>query len=116
MVAALPDLSWWPFWRYETHNSVLWMWLKTGVLGYLALWILLGAAVSRAAFATRSLTDPQLRVASVFCLVSIVAVLVFSYVDLGMVSPRVTVFLGSVLGIVSVIEGLQSPTAVGAAT
>ena len=31
MVVPLPDLSWWPFWRFETHNNVLWIWLKTYV-------------------------------------------------------------------------------------
>ena len=29
-VVPLPDLSWWPFWHYEPHHNILWVWLKTG--------------------------------------------------------------------------------------
>jgi hypothetical protein len=103
MVVQLPDLSWWPFWRFETHNSVLWIWLKTGVLGYVAFWILLGSAMSQAAFATRQLSDHSLRVAALFGLVALVAVVVFGWVDLAFVSGRTTVFLGTILGMLSVL-------------
>lgn len=40
--AQLPDLSFWPFWHYTTHNAVLWVWMKDGVLGFIAFWWLLG--------------------------------------------------------------------------
>jgi hypothetical protein len=29
--AGLPDLSFWPFWHYETHNSVAWLWMDGGI-------------------------------------------------------------------------------------
>lgn len=36
----LPDLSFWPFWHYTTHNADLWVWMKDGVGGYAAfLWV-----------------------------------------------------------------------------
>jgi hypothetical protein len=109
MPATLPDLSWWPFWHYEPHNNVLWMWLKLGVGGYLVFWSLIGSAISRAAAGVRRLQDPQLRLAALFCLTSIVAVVVFAYVDLGFVSGRVTSFLGIVIGIVSVLKAIDRP-------
>jgi hypothetical protein len=40
----LPNLSFWPFWHYETHNAVLWLWMTDGVLGFMAFWWLLGRA------------------------------------------------------------------------
>lgn len=41
----LPNVgSSWPFWRYTTHNAVLWVWMKDGVLGFIAFWWLLGRA------------------------------------------------------------------------
>jgi hypothetical protein len=107
MVATLADLSWWPFWRFETHNNVLWMWLKTGAVGYAMFWLLMGSAISRAAYAARRLVDPALRTAGLFCLLSVVGVIVFAWVDLGLVSGRVTVFLGTVLGLVSVLPAVD---------
>jgi hypothetical protein len=104
MLVPLADLSWWPFWRYETHNNVLWIWLKIGAYGYVAFWILIGTALSRAAFAAKRLLDPGLRLAALFSLVAVVGVVVFGYVDLAFVSGRTTVFLGTVLGIIAVLE------------
>jgi O-antigen ligase len=113
MVAKLADLSWWPFWRFEPHNNILWIWLKTGAIGYAAFWLLFGSAICRAAIATRRLADPALRTVALFCLLSLAIVLVFSYVDLGLVSVRVAVFVGTVLGLVSVLPAVDRARPVG---
>jgi uncharacterized protein YjeT (DUF2065 family) len=69
--------------------------------------LLMGSAISRAAYAARRLVDPALRTAGLFCLLSVVGVIVFAWVDLGLVSGRVTVFLGTVLGLVSVLPAVD---------
>lgn len=107
MVVPLPDLSWWPFWRYETHNSVLWIWMKTGLAGYIAFWVLIGTAMSRAAFAAKRLSDPRLRSAALFSLVALVGVVVYGYVDVAFATGRTTVLLGIVLGVVAILEPLD---------
>lgn len=109
MVVPLPDLSWWPFWRYEPHNNVLWIWLKTGAAGYVLFWFLIGSALCRAACVAKRVLDPGLRVAALFCLVALVGVVVFAYVDLGFVSGRVTVFFGTVLGLIGVLPAIDRP-------
>lgn len=114
MVIPLADLSWWPFWRFETHNNVLWIWLKTGVAGYIAFWVLIGTAISRAAFDTRRLSDPGLRSAALFGLVAIAGVIVYGWVDLAFVSGRTTVFLGTILGMLAVLGRLDRPAVQGA--
>jgi hypothetical protein len=107
MAVGLPDLSWWPFWHFETHNNILWVWLKTGVVGYVLFWVMIGGAVSRAAYAAKRLEDPTLRCAALFCLVAIVGTVVFAWVDLGLVSGRVTLMLGMSLGILGVVERID---------
>lgn len=42
MVVPLPDLSFWRFWHYTTHNAILWVWMKAGILAFIAFWWLLG--------------------------------------------------------------------------
>lgn len=40
------DLSaWWPFYHYETHNAILWVWMKDGAIGFTIFWWLLGRGV-----------------------------------------------------------------------
>jgi O-antigen ligase len=107
MVVGLPDLSWWPFWHFETHNNILWVWLKTGVLGYVLFWVMVGGAISRAAYAAKRLEDATLRCAALFCLIAVVGTVVFAWVDLGLVSGRVTIMLGIALGILAVVERID---------
>jgi hypothetical protein len=35
----------WPFFPYTTHNNILWIWMKSGAIGFIAFWWLLGSGV-----------------------------------------------------------------------
>jgi O-antigen ligase len=103
-VVDLPDLSWWPFWHYEPHHNILWVWLKMGAIGFILFFTLMGSGIARAAHAVRSLQQPERRVFAMLALSAIVTTLVFCYVDLGLVSGRVTVFLGTMMGTLAVLN------------
>jgi hypothetical protein len=110
-VVYLPDLSWWPFWHYEPHHNILWVWLKLGTGGFIIFWTLLGAGIARATQVTRTLKDNRdARVFALFALSGIVTTAVFCYVDLGLTSGRVTVFLGTLMGTLSVLHLLNKPS------
>ena len=53
------------------------------------------------------LQRPEARVFAIFALTGIISTVVFCYVDLGLVSGRVTVFLGTLLGTLSVLDQLR---------
>lgn len=106
-IVSVPDLSWWPLWHFVAHNNVLWLWLKLGILGFIAFFVVMGVAVARGVQLARTLTVPELRTFAAIATVGIVAVLVFSYVDIALVTGRVTVFLGVLLGTLAVLERVQ---------
>jgi hypothetical protein len=106
-IVNMPDLSWWPFWHYEPHHNVLWVWLKMGAIGFIIFFTLMGSALARAAHVVRTLHQPERRVFAMLTLSAIVTTLVFCYVDLGLVSGRVTVFLGTTLGTLSVLDYIK---------
>src|SRR5205823_12198073 len=87
-VAPLPDISWWPFWHYEPHHNIMWVWLKVGTLGFIIFWVLMGAAVARAGYLVRKVNATEARIWALFALTAVMTTLVFSYVDLGLVSGR----------------------------
>ncbi len=33
----LPDISFFVFWEYMPHNSILWIWMKMGIGGFMAM-------------------------------------------------------------------------------
>jgi hypothetical protein len=79
----LPDISVFPFYEYIPHNSVLWIWIKTGVGGFVAMLFLFGSAIRqgiRSLLQLRCGTDAALMFASTGYLVMY---LVFAYVDVG---------------------------------
>jgi hypothetical protein len=103
-VVPLPDLSSWPFWHYEPHVNVLWVWLKTGAIGFVVFWIMIGSAILEAANLSRRMRDPQLRAVVALSLAVLVCAPVFCYVDTGLTFPRFTIFLGIIMGMLSVLH------------
>lgn len=106
-VVGMPDLSFWPFWHYMPHHNILWVWLKTGAVGFTIFWVLMGLSLAQSANAIKVLRTPETRVFAVLALTGIVSTLVFCYVDLGLTMGRVTVFLGTCIGTVAVLHDLK---------
>jgi hypothetical protein len=80
--APLPDISFFPFWEYIPHNSVLWIWVKLGVGGFVAMLFLFGAAVRRGIRAALELYEGRDVLLVVTALSYLVMYLVFAYVDI----------------------------------
>jgi O-antigen ligase len=90
--AALPNISFFEFWEYIPHNSVLWIWLKMGFLGFVATLFLFGRVMQVGAASLLKVRSPE-QVAIVFVGVAYaVMFLVFAYVDIAW-DVRSTVFL-----------------------
>jgi hypothetical protein len=104
----LPDLSWWPFWHFEPHLNVMWIWLKLGALGFVAFWTLMGSAIMQAAYTVKNSRVPEARTFALVALGTIIMCLVFSYVDLGLVNARLTVLMGVAMGTLAVLRDLPS--------
>jgi hypothetical protein len=110
-IVHVPDISHFPFWAHQPHHNVLWIWLKTGAVGFILFWVVIGTGIARAAHLARVLHDPALRSFAIFAMGGVISALVFSYVDLGLSSGRVNVFLGVALGTLAVLHTLdREPT------
>jgi hypothetical protein len=94
-----PRLWGFTYWRYMTHNAVLWLWLKAGPLGAFALWFLVARVLLLGTRWAVHLPDAWLRWAAAFPIVLLTCQIVFSSVDLGLTYSRTMIVLGTVLGI-----------------
>ncbi|MBI4317750.1 MAG: O-antigen ligase family protein [Chloroflexi bacterium] len=92
-----------PFRNFITHNSVLWVWMKTGVAGFIAYLMFLCLAISGAARVYRKLPDWQLKPPLAVGLAFIIMYTIYSYVDQGW-DYKGMVYSGVVLGSFAVIE------------
>ncbi len=87
------------YWRYITHNALLWIWLKAGPLAALAFWFLIARVVMIGSAQYVRFRDPGLRILAIFPVCLIVCQVVFSGVELGLTYARTMIVLGSVLGL-----------------
>ena len=110
IVSYVPGLEGFPLWRFEPNNTVMWLWLKLGAIGFVLFWLLIGTAITRAAQLAKTVREAQ--TFAVLTLTGIISVLVFSYVDLGMTAGRLTSFLGILIGMLAALE--RTPEAVPA--
>jgi O-antigen ligase len=53
----LPNISFFVFWEYITHNSILWIWMKAGIGGFVAMLWLFATALRLGARNLRAATD-----------------------------------------------------------
>lgn len=88
-------------WRYVAHNAVLWLWLKAGPLGALALWFLVARTLLVGARIYVRFREPELRLAVALPIALVVSQIVFSSVDLGLTYSRTMIVLGASLGMIA---------------
>ena len=94
----LPDISFFAFHAYLPHNSILWIWLKTGFAGFATIVFILGRALMLAADKLRRLVyGPDIAIVATAA-AFIIMLAVFSYVDIGW-DARNMVILGAALAI-----------------
>ena len=91
------------YWRFITHDALLWLWLKAGPLGAFALWFLVARAVLVGASLFRRIREPSLRWAVALPIALVVSQVVFSSVDLGLTYSRTMIVLGTSLGLAAFV-------------
>jgi hypothetical protein len=106
-VVKVPDISFFVFWNYEAHHAILWVWMKTGAIGFILFFTVMLTAIARSIWLAKTLRYPELRTFAMLGASVIVLALVFTYVDLGLTSTRVPLLLGVILGTVGVLDRVK---------
>jgi O-antigen ligase len=102
---VLPDLSTGdptlggnPF-QYVPHNTIYWIWMRLGYVGFFALWYLFGVIIIRGSLIARKLRDPYLQLVAIY-VVAITFIEVFvAYSDYQLFTFRTVIYFGMLMGI-----------------
>lgn len=89
---ALPDISFFEFYQYIPHNSVLYIWLKMGYPGFVALLLTLAFAIRAGIRAALRLPSGDHLAINVAALAYVTMFSVFAFVDIAW-EARTSVFL-----------------------
>jgi hypothetical protein len=98
---------------YQPHNTLLYVWLRLGFLGAIAFWWLIGATVLSASRLARG-PDQQLAVFGILIVLALGAYVIQGWLDQGVVSLRIAVLMGCLLGSLEAAHRLSRPQAVAA--
>jgi hypothetical protein len=96
-------------WAYiMPHNSILWVWMRLGTLGYLVLWFMIGLALIQITQLLTRARDRSLQGLALFVLLMIVQQVIISYVDLQWSNYRTMIATGILFALVSRVALLEA--------
>ena len=104
----LPDISnlfYW--WDIIPHNTLLWVWMRLGSVGFAAFWFFIGRAIVGSIMVTKRSRDPYLQSVGVFTVAALITWVLMGMVDMGLVDFRETVLIGVLIGLVSRIPQME---------
>ncbi|HEX2681601.1 MAG TPA: O-antigen ligase family protein, partial [Candidatus Dormibacteraeota bacterium] len=108
IVYPMADISnLYPLWNVIPHNSLLWIGMRMGALGFMAFWGLIGIAVLTGFDVMRSRRDPLVRAVAAVALGAIAAEIAVGYTDLQLESYRNLIFIGAILGVLYAMQRVK---------
>ena len=114
MIVPQPDISFFVWWEYITHNSVIWIWMQAGVGGFLSLLFLVGWAILVGTRALWRMPGGDLRAVALTATLYVIMHFTYAYVDMSW-DTQSMVYLGAMMGILGGLEAMvKSKPAVGA--
>jgi hypothetical protein len=102
IVASMADISSYVWWEYITHNSILWIWMKAGVGGFLAMMFLIGTSLILGGQVIRRMPNGELRAAAVTAVLYLLMHYIYAYVDMSWDAVSLT-YVGAMMGLINVL-------------
>lgn len=104
----LPDLSAIdPVYNLIPHNTILWVWMRLGPIGYLALWYLFGAIIVRGCLYARQLKDKYLQLLAIYIVCMFIMEIMVAYADYQLSFYRNVIYVGMLAGILMKLPTLD---------
>jgi hypothetical protein len=93
-----------PLRDYIPHNEIFWLIVKMGSLGFFAFCFFFESFILYSTSTFKGLKDPYLKAVCAVAIIAVIAQIVVSYFDLQLTYYRNMVYLGCLMGLVSVLK------------
>ena len=88
-----------PYYLFIPHNTIYWIWMRLGPIGYLALWYLFGTIIIRGCLIVRQLRDRYLQLVAIYVVAIVFMEVVVAFADYQLFFYRNVIYLGLLTGI-----------------
>jgi O-antigen ligase len=88
-----------PIYLLVPHNTIYWIWMRLGTVGYFAFWFLLGSIIVRGCQIVRRLQDRYLQLVAIYIVAVTFMEVVVAYADYQLFFYRNVIYLGLLVGI-----------------
>lgn len=103
IVYQMPDISSFEWWQYITHNSIMWVWMKTGVGGFYAMLLLVGLALALGGRMILTIPRGPMRAYALVATLYLLMHFLYAYADMSW-DTRSMVLVGTMLGLLNSLE------------
>jgi hypothetical protein len=86
-------------WAFIPHNTILWVWMRLGILGFAAFWFMVGRMLMDTSLSARRVRDPYLKAIAILTITMIMAWITQGLVDMGLTDFRLNMLLGAFIGL-----------------
>jgi hypothetical protein len=107
IIVPMADISTFEWWEYITHNSIMWIWMQVGVLGFFIMLVLIGLTMVLGGRLIMTMPRGFLRMTAVGATLYVLSHFVFAYVDMSWDISSM-VFVGTMMGIINVLDRVAS--------
>jgi hypothetical protein len=96
---------------YVAHNSILWLFMRTGAIGFFLFFLFVDAFVFLGASIFSRLSDPYLKAVCAMCVLAIINQIVVNYVEMQFIYYRNMAYLGFLMGLLPALEAIDRKSA-----
>jgi len=107
VIVPMPDISFFEWWQYFPHNSIIWIWLKTGVGGFIAMLFFVGTAIMMGARALWRMPRDDMSAIATTAVLYIIMHFIYAYADISWDSQSM-VYVGMMMGLLGALEHIAS--------
>ncbi len=97
-----------PLRDYIPHNQIYWILVKMGAVGFFAFWFFLNCFAAKGTQLFMRLNDPYLKAVTLVIIIAVINQMVVSFYDLQLTYYRSMLYLGCLMGLLSVISNIDS--------
>ena len=95
-----------PFKFFLPHNGILWIWMRTGHIGFIIFWMFFFSTMIRGPQILRAVRDPRLQVPGMLAIATLLMLIINGEFDLSFANYRPMILAGTLLGVLGGLPGM----------